>query len=448
MVGETCVFGQENFEDHHFSEEYRRKREIEDWEDEDSEIEDSWNDSNKKTRIYDKNWLKNFYNWKIISNTKNFDYIPQYLEYQNIPNKKDIVKKRVERVKKEALQRNKRKSNYFQNIENNFYENEEIHKDRRNRNNKLMQWESESEISKNIKDIPNNPWVSDILASKNDIYNNFKDRKKREKFYNTADRTTKQRHTQAKKISKIWISDILTSKNNTSSNLKNRKKRSLEKFYNNADRTTRNRITEAKQWISETYASFAIPTTDKFNQICLKKSQFINSLKSFIPKTILQYCHINYLDINDDRFTIEKSQGDLVAKNDVCITQNMWKIIISISLHCKSVNILDTEHRLKIIYHHEEFNDTDISKRIRRELRNQSPFFEQALYMASVLEECDPGLVVTTVKARDPENSPVTYQMTSLLDSRSQGMFDIDSKSGTVSIMFLILGNLCVKSDY
>ncbi|GLV46544.1 starry night [Carabus blaptoides fortunei] len=36
--------------------------------------------------------------------------------------------------------------------------------------------------------------------------------------------------------------------------------------------------------------------------------------------------------------------------------------------------------------------------------------------MSSVLEECEPGVVVTTVKARDPENSPVTYQMTSLLE--------------------------------
>ncbi|GLV44458.1 starry night [Carabus blaptoides fortunei] len=111
----------------------------------------------------------------------------------------------------------------------------------------------------------------------------------------------------------------------------------------------------------------------------------------------------------------------------------MWKIIVTFSTQCRDSKILDSEHRLKIVYHHQKFNDTDIAKRVRRELRNQSPFFEQALYMSSVLEECDPGVVVTTVKARDPENSPVTYQMTSLLDSRTQGMFDIDSKMGTVT---------------
>lgn len=58
---------------------------------------------------------------------------------------------------------------------------------------------------------------------------------------------------------------------------------------------------------------------------------------------------------------------------------------------------------------------------MRRELRNQSPYFEQTLYVASVMEEQPPGALVTTVKARDPENSPVSYSMLSLLDSRSQG---------------------------
>ena len=60
--------------------------------------------------------------------------------------------------------------------------------------------------------------------------------------------------------------------------------------------------------------------------------------------------------------------------------------------------------------------------RVRRELKNQSPYFEQSLYIASVMEEKPAGALVATVKARDPENSPVTYSMLSLLDSRSQGM--------------------------
>ena len=160
------------------------------------------------------------------------------------------------------------------------------------------------------------------------------------------------------------------------------------------------KIQEVKNWISETYASFAIPTADKWNKICLKKSQLVNSISAFLPMTISTYCDVGYLEISDDRFTIEVSQGDLVASRDTCIAEPMWKVAITFHTQCKGVNILDTEHRLKIVYHHQEFNDSDIEKRVRRELRNQSPFFEQHLYIASVLEECDPGVVVTTVKAR------------------------------------------------
>lgn len=190
---------------------------------------------------------------------------------------------------------------------------------------------------------------------------------------------------------------------------------------------------DAKRWISETYASYAIPTTDRWHKICLRQSQFINSIRAFLPKTITDHCTVEFFDINDDRFEIEASQGDLVASRDVCIVEPLWKVVISFNAHCHDVGVLDSEHRLKIVYHHQQFNDTDIARRIRRELKNRSPFFEQHLYVASVLEECDPGVIVTTVKARDPEDSPVTYSMTSLLDARTQSMFDIDSKTGTVT---------------
>lgn len=217
-----------------------------------------------------------------------------------------------------------------------------------------------------------------------------------------------------------------------------RRKRSLSRhkrnpFLNQAPSSVKLKVSEARQWISETFASFSIPTADKWNKICLRESQFINSISAFLPSTISKHCSVDYIDVSDDRFKIEKSQADLVASRNVCISEPLWKVIILTSIHCHDTKILNSDHRLKIVYHHQKFNDTDIAKRVRRELRNQSPFFEQHLYVANVLEECDPGMVVTTVKARDPENSPVTYSMTSLLDSRTQAMFDIDSKSGTIT---------------
>lgn len=193
------------------------------------------------------------------------------------------------------------------------------------------------------------------------------------------------------------------------------------------------RIVDAKQWITETYASYAIHTTDKWNKICLKKSQYVNSLNAFLPKSICQHCKVTFLDVSDERFKIEALNRDLVAAHDICIPEPLWKVIVTLNIKCDRTDIVDVDHRLKIVYHHQEFNDTDMAKRVKRELRNQSPYFEQALYVASVLEEQPVGTSVTTVRARDPEDSPVVYSMVSLLDSRSQSMFKVDSRTGIVS---------------
>lgn len=58
---------------------------------------------------------------------------------------------------------------------------------------------------------------------------------------------------------------------------------------------------------------------------------------------------------------------------------------------------------------------------------------QHPLYIAAVPEEQPAGITVTTLTATDPENSPLTYSMTSLLDARSQGFFSLDSKSGIVT---------------
>ncbi|XP_072387451.1 protocadherin-like wing polarity protein stan isoform X2 [Diabrotica undecimpunctata] len=215
-----------------------------------------------------------------------------------------------------------------------------------------------------------------------------------------------------------------------------RSRRSLRKTWDpfaQLHPSVKEKINEARQWVSETYASFAIPTAGKWQKICLRQSQFVNSITAFLPNTISTFCSVEFHYVSDDRFEIERSQGDLVASRDVCIVEPLWKVTILFTAICQNISVLNSEHRLKIVYHHQQFNDTDIAKRVRRELRNQSPFFEQHLYVASVLEECDPPVVVTTVKARDPENSPITYSMTSLLDSRTQSMFDIDQKTGVVT---------------
>ncbi|KAK6640052.1 hypothetical protein RUM43_008329 [Polyplax serrata] len=198
------------------------------------------------------------------------------------------------------------------------------------------------------------------------------------------------------------------------------------------------KIAEAKNWISESFASFAMPSESEYSKICLKRSQFVNSISAFLPKTILSgICEVKYLGVSDPRFVIETSVGDLVAAYDFCILEPLWKISIFLDLSCygNSGVISSMEHQLKIIYHHEQLNDTEIAHRVRRELKNQSPYFDQALYVASVIEEKAPGIPVITLRAKDPENSSITYSMSSLIDSRSQGMFGIDEKSGVVTTL-------------
>ncbi|VEN48444.1 unnamed protein product, partial [Callosobruchus maculatus] len=207
------------------------------------------------------------------------------------------------------------------------------------------------------------------------------------------------------------------------------------------------RLMEARRWISESYASFAVPTASDLDitpRLCLRRSQLVGSLADvFLPFSIKRNCTVEYRHVSDQRFRIEKRNGDLVAADDVCITEPIWKVSVLLSISCpvdttSLTGLQDTEHRLKIAYRRQRLDadgaDADeIARRVRRELRNRSPFFEQHLYVAGVLEECSPPVAVTTVKARDPENGPVTYSMTSLLDSRTQAMFDIDSRTGLVS---------------
>jgi len=48
------------------------------------------------------------------------------------------------------------------------------------------------------------------------------------------------------------------------------------------------KVSEAKKWISETFASYAIPrNSDDWSKICLRQSQYVCSLKSFLPKSVV-----------------------------------------------------------------------------------------------------------------------------------------------------------------
>ncbi|XP_033222286.1 protocadherin-like wing polarity protein stan isoform X3 [Belonocnema kinseyi] len=186
-------------------------------------------------------------------------------------------------------------------------------------------------------------------------------------------------------------------------------------------------------WMPETLASYAMPSTEKFTEVCLRSSQLVAALRDFLPHTALKECATKWGGVADPRFLIESGAGDLVSASEQCLKDPLWKISVSMTLNCESPHLSDAEHRLKIVFHHQQLDDTDLGRRVRRELRNQSPFFEQALYVAAVEEEKEAGESVTVVRARDPEGGMVRYSMTSLLDGRSQALFLLDPVTGRVT---------------
>lgn len=192
-------------------------------------------------------------------------------------------------------------------------------------------------------------------------------------------------------------------------------------------------LAATKGWMAETLASYAMPSTDKFTEICLRASQLVAALRDFLPWTAVKECETRWGGVADSRFLVEGAAGDLVSANEQCLIDPLWKISVSMTLRCGSTHLADAEHRLKIVFHHQQLDDTDLGRRVRRELRNRSPFFEHGLYTATVEEEKEPGELVTSVRARDPEGGTVHYSMMSLLDARSGALFLLDSVTGKVT---------------
>ncbi|XP_034944720.1 protocadherin-like wing polarity protein stan isoform X2 [Chelonus insularis] len=192
-------------------------------------------------------------------------------------------------------------------------------------------------------------------------------------------------------------------------------------------------LAATRGWTAETLASYAMPSTDKFTEICLRASQLVAALRDFLPHTVLKECDTRWGGVADSRFLIEGAAGDLVSSSEQCLIDPIWKISVSMTLRCSTTHLVDAEHRLKIVFHHQQLDDTDLGRRVRRELRNRSPFFEEELYTADVEEEKEPGELVKVVKARDPEGGTVHYSMMSLVDTRSGALFLLDPVTGKVT---------------
>jgi len=183
---------------------------------------------------------------------------------------------------------------------------------------------------------------------------------------------------------------------------------------------------------------------------CHHASEKIGNIHDFMPNTVSAQCRIS-ASSGDHFFGVESKTNDIALKIDFCLFEAFHTSEILLRLECfpnkqEPQHLVSWDQLVHFIIHRlgpsslKSGNTLDESHferhpihRIRREMRNQAPFFDHSLYKATVPEEQEAGLTVTTIVASDPENSPITYSMTSLLDSRSQQFFSLDPKSGIVT---------------
>lgn len=186
---------------------------------------------------------------------------------------------------------------------------------------------------------------------------------------------------------------------------------------------------------SRSAVSVALPVTGTESGICLRRGQFVVKFRDLLPGSARD-CSISYQRVSDPRFAIERVGDDVVSVRDQCVREPLWRVSVYFLLNCDSSKQLEThEHQLMILFHRYIAEHGDMLSRIRREMANQSPFFEKPSYVLSVPEGREPGHLVTTLKASDPEDGPLTYTMTAVLDSRSQKMFAMDKNTGTVTTL-------------
>ncbi|XP_012235255.2 protocadherin-like wing polarity protein stan [Linepithema humile] len=189
-----------------------------------------------------------------------------------------------------------------------------------------------------------------------------------------------------------------------------------------------------RNWMAETLASYAMPSTDRFTEVCLRTSQLVAPLRDFLPQTALKKCEIRWSGVADPKFLVEGAAGDLVSATKQCLVDPLWKISVNMNLRCTGDSrLVDVEHRLKIVFHHHQLDDTDLGRRVRRELKNHSPSFVNQFYTAVVDEEKEPETFVYMLTARDPEHGALRYSMSSLIDARSQALFALDPVTGNVT---------------
>jgi len=92
---------------------------------------------------------------------------------------------------------------------------------------------------------------------------------------------------------------------------------------------------------------------DEVNKKCWRQSEFVAPLgPSVIPQSVYNDCKIRYLDVSDNRFSVESKSGDLVVAENFCSTLDPMSIIVMISYECdvNSEIVSPSEHYIKVLF--------------------------------------------------------------------------------------------------
>ncbi|XP_076066701.1 protocadherin-like wing polarity protein stan isoform X3 [Oratosquilla oratoria] len=187
-------------------------------------------------------------------------------------------------------------------------------------------------------------------------------------------------------------------------------------------------------WLDTLALSLALPDLDPSDphRLCLRKSQVILRLADLLPQS-LRSCRSKPLSVSDSRFVVEPTGGDLVSTEDVCLS-GVTRVTVGLRVTCPDSRTT-YRHDLLLVMHSAAAAASDAGhiRRIRRQMQTAAPYFERTLEVAEVVEEDEPGAMVTTICATDPEGAPLTYTMEVDRDMRSKGMFALDPTSGVVT---------------
>lgn len=174
---------------------------------------------------------------------------------------------------------------------------------------------------------------------------------------------------------------------------------------------------------------------------CLKKNNTIVNLYRYIPKSLLS-CDLKFRVPASQDVTVNDHTGDVSVTRHICIDNQYLKLNFSISSTCG--NSQNSVHAINIVLTHGDVELTVVGdnflvpskvhmRRKRMAQRNRAPFFPSSVYTINVPEEMEPGYVVTSVSATDPDGDTLTYSMIAVHDGRSQNMFAIDPTSGQIT---------------